>query len=130
MYQTEKQKLQSQSHVATVSQSVSQSWCRAPSGTLDQILVLYSEYDGLCPLGALSLTRGCVCHLSKVSVFVIFSCLYRNIYDSLYTEKYLQYVQGLCQSKLCVADYALSYLTYAVKTASQLNCLRPDRRQV
>jgi hypothetical protein len=43
---------------------------------------------------------------------------------------YVQYVQGLCQSRLCEADYALSYLTYAMTTASHLNGRRPDRRQV
>jgi hypothetical protein len=42
---------------------------------------------------------------------------------------YVQYVQGLCQSTLCEADYALSYLAYALTTASHLNGRRPDRRQ-
>jgi hypothetical protein len=44
--------------------------------------------------------------------------------------KNVQYVQGLCQSRLCEADYTLSYLTYAMTTASHLNGRRPDRRQV
>jgi hypothetical protein len=35
-----------------------------------------------------------------------------------------------CQSRLCEADYALSYLAYAMTTASHLNGRRPDRRQV
>jgi hypothetical protein len=53
-----------------------------------------------------------------------------NIYISIYTIRYVQYVQGLCQSSVCEADYALSYLTYAMTTASHLNGRRPDRRQV
>jgi hypothetical protein len=76
------------------------------------------------------LWREGVCHLSEVSVFIIFPYLYRNIYNSIYTGKYEQYVQRLCQSRLCEADYALSYLTYAMTTASHLNGHRPDRRQV
>jgi hypothetical protein len=33
------QSSQSQSHIATVGQSVSKSWCRAPSGAYDQIFI-------------------------------------------------------------------------------------------
>jgi hypothetical protein len=33
---------QSQSHIATNGQSVSKSWCRAPSGTHDQIFSYYN----------------------------------------------------------------------------------------
>jgi hypothetical protein len=109
---------------------VSQSWDRAPSGTHGQGLVLYEDYCFLCLLGAPSLTRGWVCHLSEVSVFVICACLYRNIDNSIYTGKYVQYAQDLCQSRLCEADYDLSYLTYAMTTAGHLNGSRPDRRQV
>jgi hypothetical protein len=42
----------------------------------------------------------------------------------------VQFLQGLCQSRLCEADYALSYLAYVLTTASHLNGRRPDRRQV
>jgi len=40
----------------------------------------------------------------------------------------LRYVQGLCQSTLCEADYALSYLTYVLTTASHLKGRTPDRQ--
>jgi hypothetical protein len=56
--------------------------------------------------------------------------LCQNIYISIYTLRYVQYVQGLCQYRLCEAGRALSYLTYALTTASHLNGRRPDRRQV
>jgi hypothetical protein len=124
---------QSQSHVTTDGRSVSQSWCRAPSGTqglMTRFLVLYNDYCGLCPLGAPSLTRGWVCHLSEV--FVMFLCrvrIFTTVY-TLYTISYVQYVQGLCQSRLREADYVISYLTYDMTTASHLNGRRPDRRQV
>jgi hypothetical protein len=36
----------------TLRLAVSQSWCRAPSGTMTRFLVLYNDYYGLCPLGA------------------------------------------------------------------------------
>jgi hypothetical protein len=76
---------QSQSHVTTDGQSVSQSWCRAPSRTHDQILVLYNDYCGLCPLGAPSLTRGWVCHLSEVFVmfYVVSEYLHQYIHYTL-----------------------------------------------
>jgi hypothetical protein len=106
-------------------QSASLSWCRAPLGLMTRFLVLYIDYCGLCSSWiALSVERvglsfvGSLCHVIK------------NIYISIYTIRYVQYVQGLCQSRPCEADYALSYLTYAMTTASHLNGRRPDRRQV
>jgi hypothetical protein len=54
----------------------------------------------------------------------------QNIYISMYTVIYVQYVQGLCESRLCEADYALSYLAYSMTTASHLNGRMPDRREV
>jgi hypothetical protein len=44
---------QSQSHIATDEQSISKSWCRAPSGAHDQILILFDSY-GLALCGAFS----------------------------------------------------------------------------
>jgi hypothetical protein len=74
-------------------------------GLMTRFLVLPSDYCCLCPLGgAPSLTRGRVCHLSVVFVMIFMSC--QNIYISIYTLRYVQYVQGLCQSRLCEADYA------------------------
>jgi hypothetical protein len=46
----------------TVSQSVSKSWCRAPSGSHDQIFIIVWQL-GSCFFGAPSLTRGRVCLL-------------------------------------------------------------------
>jgi hypothetical protein len=51
---------QSQSHIATDGQSVSQSWCRAPSAAHDQIFITVWQLRS-CFLGAPSLTRRRVC---------------------------------------------------------------------
>jgi hypothetical protein len=59
-------------HVATDGQSVSMSWCRAPSGSHDQMFVTVWRLL-LCLYGALSLTGGRVCRLS-VRVCIL-SCL-------------------------------------------------------
>jgi hypothetical protein len=52
----------SQSHIATDGQPVIKSWCRAPSGAHDQILITVWQLRS-CFCGAPSLTRGRVCHL-------------------------------------------------------------------
>jgi hypothetical protein len=89
-----KSQSQSQSHIATDGQSVSLSWCRAPSGAHDQIFILPWKLLS-CPYGARSLTRSRVCHLSvivtcfsQLSVVKIFTilqilnnCMY-NIYKA------------------------------------------------
>jgi hypothetical protein len=48
----------------TVSQSVSQPWCRAKSGLITRFLLLFDSF-GLLFCGAPSLTRGRVCLLSE-----------------------------------------------------------------
>jgi hypothetical protein len=109
----------------TVSQSVSLG-VEPLLGLMTRFLVLYNDYCSLWPLGAPSLTRGC--HLSEA--FVLLLCRVR-IFTTLYTPytiRYVQYVQGLCQSRLREADYALSYLTCVMTTANHLNDRRPDRR--
>jgi hypothetical protein len=53
---------QSQSHIATDGQSVSTSWCRAPSGAHDQIFIAVWQLR-TCFCGAPSLTRRRVCLL-------------------------------------------------------------------
>jgi hypothetical protein len=53
---------QNQSHIATDCQTVSKSWCRAPSGVHDQIFITVSRLRS-CFCGAPSLTRGRVCLL-------------------------------------------------------------------
>jgi hypothetical protein len=53
---------QSQSHIAIDGQSISKSWCRAPSGAHDQIFITFWQLRSyFC--GAPSLTRGRVCLL-------------------------------------------------------------------
>jgi hypothetical protein len=53
---------QSQSYIATDGQSISKSWCRAPSGIHDQIFITLWQLRS-CFCGAPSLTRGRVCLL-------------------------------------------------------------------
>jgi hypothetical protein len=53
---------QSQSHIATDSQSISKSWCRAPSVAHDQIFITVWQLRS-CFCGAPSLRRGRVCLL-------------------------------------------------------------------
>jgi hypothetical protein len=107
----------------TLRLAVSQFWCRAPSGTHDQIVSPVWLLRSLSSWGALSDERvglsivGSLCH-------IFMSC--KNMYISICTIRYVQYVQ----SRLCEEDYALSYLTYAMTTASHLNGGRPDRSQV
>jgi hypothetical protein len=52
----------SRSHIATDGQSVSKSWCRAPSGDHDQIYITVWQLRS-CFCGAPSLSRGWVCLL-------------------------------------------------------------------
>jgi hypothetical protein len=66
-------KSQSQSYIATDGQSISKSWCRAPSGAHDQIFItLWQLWSGF--LGAPSLTRGRVCllHMLLALASVVF----------------------------------------------------------
>jgi hypothetical protein len=51
---------QSQSHIATDGQSISKSWCRAPSGAIDQIFIILWQLRS-CFCWSTSLTRGRVC---------------------------------------------------------------------
>jgi hypothetical protein len=60
----------SPSGFATDGQSASLSWCRAPSGTHDQMFSLGSDHYSMSRHVASCLTRGRVCHLSHVLVFV------------------------------------------------------------
>jgi hypothetical protein len=57
--------LQSQSHIVTDSQSVSKSWCLAPSGAHDQIFITLWQLRS-CFCGAPSLTRGRISLLYKL----------------------------------------------------------------
>jgi hypothetical protein len=53
---------QRQIYIATDCQSISKSWCRAPSGAYDQIFIILWQLWS-CFYGAPSLTRGRVCLL-------------------------------------------------------------------
>jgi hypothetical protein len=67
----------------TDGQSVSMSWCRAQSGTFDQRLFFFPPQSYcLVFLGAPSLTRGRVCHVSVFVIEVYHSLvsIYKNIY--------------------------------------------------
>jgi hypothetical protein len=55
---------QSQSRIATDGQSVSKSWCQAPSGAHDQIFIAVWQLQS-CYCGTPSLTIGRVCLLSE-----------------------------------------------------------------
>jgi hypothetical protein len=66
--------------------------------------------------GALSLTRGRVCHLPKsqsavvslLSVCTIYILhVIKRMYICMYKCVYIQYIQGLCHSRLSTADHAL-----------------------
>jgi hypothetical protein len=67
---TEQVVVPSPSHSATDGQSASLSWCRATSGTHDQMLCLGSVRYSMSRHVASSLTRGRVCNLSSVLAFV------------------------------------------------------------
>jgi hypothetical protein len=91
---------QSQSHITTDGRSVSMSWCPAHSGTCDQIF-----FPNLlsCLCGAPSLTRGRVSLLSVQSIVVS-----QYLHSPCWTQfSDVQYIQGLVQSRLCTAEYAL-----------------------
>jgi hypothetical protein len=83
---------QSQSHVATDGQSVSKSWCRAPSGAHDLIIItVWLLRSSFC--GAPTLTRGRVCLLymllalaSPLGLATIFYCL--RFETSLFVASY------------------------------------------
>jgi hypothetical protein len=77
-------KTQSQSHIATDSQSDGLSWFRAPSGAYDQNLFIYFSFKTVTVLSmwAPSLTRGRVCRLSVCPLCDVFV---RNIYN-IFTE--------------------------------------------
>jgi hypothetical protein len=98
----------SQSHITTDGQSVSLSWCRAPSWAHDQILITVWQLLP-CPWeGALSdemtglsfVSQSAV--LGQLSVCTIFTFYMCHKLLNTYTI-----VQDLCQSGLSTADYAL-----------------------
>jgi hypothetical protein len=88
----------SQSHVTTDGQSASLSWCRAPTGTHDQMLGLRSDLYSMCRPVASSLTRGRVCHLSFVLVFVFVkycNICTMHIYVQVYTMHEKQNINNI-----------------------------------
>jgi hypothetical protein len=79
--------LQSQSHVTTDGQSVSHSWCRAPSGTHDHIFSpIYMTISVFVLLGR-PLWREGGCNLSK-------SLSYKNIYIVINSYSIIYIIQN------------------------------------
>jgi hypothetical protein len=66
---TDSSQSQSQSHIATNGQSISKSWCRAPSEAHDQIFITVWQLRP-CFCGAPSLTRAWVCLLYMLLALV------------------------------------------------------------
>jgi hypothetical protein len=86
------------------------SWCRAQSGTFHQIF-FYPKVTVLS-FGAPSLSRSRVCYESAFVIEVynsqlLFTKIFKFKLKIYNTIKYLQYIQGLFQSRLSTADYAL-----------------------
>jgi hypothetical protein len=106
----------SQSHIATDSQSV----CLGVVphlGYMTSNLFVYFNFEKVIVLSmwAPSLTRGRVCRLSvsplSLSVYIyIYTVYVQNIIEMVLN---IQYVQGLCQSRLSTADYALLHVAFA-----------------
>jgi hypothetical protein len=124
---------QSQGHIATDGQSVCLSWCRAPSGAHDQILVTVWQLLS-CPWeGALSDERTGLPFV-RVSQQYYVNCHYIQFLHFTCFISYwihMEYIQGLCQSGLSTTDYALFLVTFARTTqSSHLNDRMLDRRQV
>jgi hypothetical protein len=76
----------SQSHIATDSQSVSKSWCRAPSGAYDQIFITVWQLRFCLLWGALSDERA---GLSFVRVIACFSKSFFNVKDVYILHVYI-----------------------------------------
>jgi hypothetical protein len=98
----------SQSHFTTVS------WCWAHLGLMTRCLLTVLQLRS-CSSGVPSLTIGQVCLLS---VIVSNLCQYvQGFYDSTcFTWScIIHYIQGLCQSRLGTADYALLIVAEATR---------------
>jgi hypothetical protein len=92
---------QSQSHITTDGQSVCLSWCRAPSGAHNQILVTICQLLS-CPLGAPSLTRGRVCHvLGSVDSNKSIIRIYKYLHFTCFTlQEYIIYKASVSPGKV------------------------------
>jgi hypothetical protein len=86
-----------------------------PFGAYDQIFITVWRLQA-CWRGALSLTRGQVCHLpesqseveSLLSVHTIYILHFiKRMYVCMHKYMYIHYTEGLCQSRLSTADHAL-----------------------
>jgi hypothetical protein len=102
---------QRQSYVTTDGQSASLSCNKAPILGLRPDLHYYLTVAGLL-IWALSLMRGRVCHLPEsqsavVSLLSACTIYILHVIKRMYMCMYIQYVQGLCQSKLSTVNHAL-----------------------
>jgi hypothetical protein len=138
-YQSQSQS-QSHSHIATDGQSVCLG-VEPKSGTFDQRF-FFSKLLSCLFWGALSDERSglscvslCLWSLQwSVTIYKIFTFklqIHKVLNTFTKSIKYIQYIQGLVQSRLCTADYALftSYLVYHT-SLRHLNSRTHDRRQV
>jgi hypothetical protein len=112
--------VESQSHIVADGQSAGLSWCRAPFWDSWPDVKSRSDRYSVSRRVASSLTRGRVCHLLYVEVFVKSVHIYIWYSENIYTQyiDYKQYIHGLCQSRQCAADYALSYHTLCYNGSS------------
>jgi hypothetical protein len=90
---------QSQSHIATDDQSISKSWCLAPSGAHDQIFITLWQLLSWF-VGAPSLTRGRVCLLYMLLALV--SVVFLG-FESLGTRYHFYFLRS--DTSLFVASY-------------------------
>jgi hypothetical protein len=102
-----------------------------PFGAYDQIFITVWRLQA-CWYGAISLTRGRVCHLpesqsavvSLLSVCTIYiSHVIKRMYICIYKCMYIRYKQGLCQSRLSTANHALLLIALATTAVYSLERL-------
>jgi hypothetical protein len=107
---------QRQSPVTTDGQSVSLSWCRAPFGAHDQKLSTVWQL-GYFEVGRPLWRRAgyVICRSLCLSPSTVDRQQMKYIQLRLVnrTYVYIQYIQGLCQSRLRTTDHALSWVAQA-----------------
>jgi hypothetical protein len=97
-----------------------------PFGAYDQIFIIVRRLQA-CWCGALSLTRGRVCHLPEsqsevVSLLSVCTINISHVIKSMYIciYMYVHYIQSLCQSRLSTADHAVLLIALATTAVCSL----------
>jgi hypothetical protein len=116
-------KSQSQSYVTTDGQSASLSWNKAPIWGLWPDLYYWQLHAFWC--GALSLTRGRVCHLPEsqsavVSLLSVCTIYILHVIKRMYVCMYIKYIQGLGQFRMSTADHTLLLVAPATTAVESL----------